>query len=142
MYLNGFFNLVDRDIFIVGCMVYTGAANSYELELLDHKSQSLQKIDGNFGAKTDGFFDKIRFNKEVQIKPDNIYTLKLLMKGNETKCGEEGNNSVIGPDGINFVFSDSRLSKNNTRVSIGQIPQIQYFSEQDEGRRLQVLVII
>ena len=134
----------------MGCCGYAPAyrgtgTNSYELELLDNQSKSLQKISGNVGAN-DGIYKTMRFKTNVRIKPNYVYTLKLLIKGSKIKYGAEGKKSVTGPDGTNFVFSDSRINNvnypnpNNPTI-IGQIPLIQYFSEPNEGRRLQVRVI-
>ena len=127
----------------MGCSVYGGTGDySYELELLDNQSKSLQKINGNFNYADDVFIS-LKFKKNVQIKANNVYTLKLLMKGGQTKAGLEGKDSVTGPDGTTFVFSDSCLSENGTNSRKGQIPRIQYFSEPDEGHpSLQVLFSI
>ena len=134
----------------MGCCGYAPAyggigTNSYELELLDNQSKSLQKISGNVGAHN-GIYETMRFKTNVRIKPNNVYTLKLLIKGSKIKYGKEAKESVTGPDGTNFVFSNSCC--NNITfgrpTKIGQIPLIQYFSEPDEvdeERRLQVRVI-
>ena len=117
----------------MGCCVYGGeGTNNYELEVLEDQTKSLQKINGNFGANV-GDLETLRFKKDVLIKADNVYTLKLIMTGSQTKYGQGGKNFVIGPDGTNFVFSDSSLSKNMTTLKSGQIPLIQYFSVPDEG---------
>ena len=121
----------------MGCCSGKGT-NTFELELLDNQSKSLQKINGNFGATAEGSLVTMKFEKDVQIKPNIVYTLTLLIQGSGVKRGEEGQEFVTGPDGTSFVFSDSVLSVNGTSTRSGQIPQIQYFSEQDEGRRLQV----
>ena len=122
----------------MGCCVYGGeGTNNYELEVLEDQTKSLQKINGNFGASV-GDFETLKFKKDVLIKANNVYTLKLIMRGSPTKFGQaenSGKNFVIGPDGTNFVFSDSRLSKNMTTLKSGQIPLIQYFSVSDEGHR-------
>ena len=117
----------------MGCCVYGGeGTNKYELEVLEDQTKSLQKINGNFGASV-GDFETLTFKKDVLIKANKFYTLKLIMTGSQTKYGQDGKDFVIGPDGTNFVFSNSLLSKNSTSLSIGQIPLIQYFSVPDEG---------
>ena len=134
--------LVDRDIFIMGCCTYGGTGtNTYELELLDNQKKSLQKINGNFGATAEGSLVTMRFKKDVQIKPNIVYTLTLLIKGGRIKSGERGQDSVTGPDGTKFAFSDSVLSVNGTSTRSGQISLIQYFSEADKAYRLQVCVL-
>ena len=141
----------------MGCCSYGGkGTNTFELELLDNQSKSLQKINGNFGATAEGSLVTMKFEKDVQIKPNIVYTLTLLIKGSQIEYAEGGQESVTGPDGTKFVFSNSCLSTarprdarisappadQKTSTNWGQIPQIQYFSEKDEGRCLQVIVIM
>ena len=125
----------------MGCCSYGGkGSNTYELELLDNQDKSLQKINGNFGPTDDGSLVTMKFEKDVQIKPNIVYTLTLLVKGCQIKSDGRGQDSVTGPDGTKFVFSESVLSVNGTNTERGQIPLIQYFSEAEKGYRLQVCV--
>ena len=78
---------------------------TYELELLDNQKKSLQKINGNFGATAEGSLVTMRFKKDVQIKPNIVYTLTLLIKGGQIRSGDRGQDSVTGPDGTKILFT-------------------------------------
>ena len=70
-----------------------------------------------------GFF--VSFGNLVSLDANKQYTLESLRKyGSESWYGEDGRTSVEA-EGVQFTFSDSTDTGNNTKVARGQFPAFQ-----------------
>ena len=85
-------------------------------------------------TKSDSAENKIfefMFDRPIRIQAGEMYSCVQEAVGNYSCCtyyGDRGQNELIGDKDVNFTFSESYASVNNTNRQCGQIPEIYYFA--------------
>ncbi|VDK60726.1 unnamed protein product, partial [Anisakis simplex] len=68
-----------------------------------------------------------------------VETQRPYFSGPSSDCGATGRANVIGEDGVQFTFRNSRMSNNGTDTNVGQIPELLYVSEGGNGPSMSMM---
>ncbi|VIO97478.1 B-box zinc finger family protein [Brugia malayi] len=101
--------------------------NEQNVELLSESDEMLYECAAHEKAQ-------LLFSRCVLIKSNLWHVICAQINGPSSDCGSNGQSNVIGDDGVQFFFRNSRMSNNGTDVNVGQIPEFLYVSETSEGQ--------
>ncbi|VDM12020.1 unnamed protein product [Wuchereria bancrofti] len=96
--------------------------NEQNVELLSESDEMLYECAAHEKAQ-------LLFSRCVLIKSNLWHVICAQINGPSSDCGSNGQSNVIGDDGVQFFFRNSRMSNNGTDVNVGQIPEFLYISE-------------
>lgn len=121
-----------RDILLRGVQIYgtcqTPGDLRASLKLFLGDRDTLELAERTVRLECDGNRKtwNILFENPVTIPNDTEFTLVLSCNGSPTFYGENGQEKISTHDGVEFRFSNSKRSKNNTNITTGQIPVLVY----------------
>lgn len=119
---------VDKEITVWGIGALQGPSTQI-LEItaeISQESRCLCRLTTTYTSTGRHSPVQILFKQPLPVKPGQLYTVDVVLRGQERLFSVHDGAEVCKSHGVTFYFSETSRSTNGTRVSSGQIPSL-YF---------------
>lgn len=117
----------DKALLLIGLSIYGGYRTVEHLVEVVIKNSAIELLSEVKGIRvvSDGSTTPkvIHLSQPVSIHPGQIYHVVVTIRGPLSYFGQDGQQNLSHGD-IHLEFYDSKMSKNKTKVGIGQIPEL------------------